>query len=81
MTEYRTVVVADHHKTVFVCRIVDTLTGETEARSLAATREELVQLLAGLAGPAVVFVEACRSWEWVSDLCEGHGVELSTGSS
>ncbi len=76
MSQYRTVVVADHHKTVFVCRILDTQTGETEMKKLAATREELHRLLTGLADPAVLFVEACRSWEWVSDLCEDHGVEM-----
>ena len=76
MSQYRTVVVADHHKTVFVCRILDTHTGETELRQLAATREELHPLLTELAEPAILFVEACRSWEWVSDLCEDRGVEM-----
>ena len=76
MSEYRTVVIADHHKTVFVCRIVDTLTGDTEMRSLVATRDELHELFAGLPGPAILFVEACRSWEWVSDLCEDRGVDM-----
>ena len=74
--QFRTVVIADHHKTVFVCRILDTQTGETEMKELAATREALHGLLAGLADRAVLFVEACRSWEGVSDLCEDHGVEM-----
>ncbi len=76
MNEYRTVVIADHHKTVFVCRTLDTFTGETEMKSLPATRDELDSLLSSLTGPAVLFVEACRSWEWVSDLCEDLGVDL-----
>ena len=76
MNQYRTVVVADHHKTVFVCRILDTHTAETEMKTLPASRGKLHKLLAGLLGPAVLFVEACRSWEWVSDLCEDHGVEM-----
>ncbi len=41
MNQYRTVVVADHHKTVFVCRILDTHTGETELKKLPATRDLL----------------------------------------
>ena len=76
MSEYRTVVIADHHKTVFVCLILDTQTGDTELKKLAATREVLHELLAGLIGPAILFVEACRSWEWVSDMCEDHGVDM-----
>lgn len=74
--QFRTVVIADHHKTVFVCQIIDTQTGETETRELPATREDLHRLLSGLGDPAVLFVEACRSWEWVSDLCEDHGVDM-----
>ena len=76
MSEYRTVVIADHHKTVFVYRSLDTHTGETEMKKLPATREELHRFLSALADPAMLFVEACRSWEWVSDLCEDHGVEM-----
>ena len=76
MSQYRTVVVADHHKTVFVCRVLDTETGETVSKTLNATRKELHELLSGLPDPAVLFVEACRSWEWVSDLCEDHGVDM-----
>ncbi len=41
MKEYRTVLIADHHKTVFVRRILDTSTGETEVKNLPATRDEL----------------------------------------
>lgn len=70
MKEYRTIVVADHHKTVIVCRILDQETGEVRSQSVAGDREQLRALLVKLPGPALVFVEACRAWEWVSDLCE-----------
>ena len=76
MDHFRTVIIADHHKTVFVCRIVDNKTGETEMKRLRATRAELDALLLSLKGPILLFVEACRSWEWVSDLCEDRGVEM-----
>ncbi|MCB9889325.1 MAG: hypothetical protein H6836_07080 [Planctomycetes bacterium] len=76
MDKYRTVVIADHHKSVFVCRTVDTQTGETELRTLNATREELQALFTELPRPAVLFVEACRSWEWVSDLCEDQVMDM-----
>lgn len=76
MNEYRTIVVADHHKTVFVCQILDRQSGEVQAKSLQARRDVLQPFLAALEGPVVVFVEACRSWEWVSDLCEELGLDL-----
>ncbi len=76
MSQYRTVVIADHHKTVFVCQILDTQDGAVASRSLPATRGELHALLSELPKPAVLFVEACRSWEWVSDLCEDIGIEM-----
>jgi transposase len=76
MNEYRTIVVADHHKTVFVCQVLDRQTGEVRATSLAARRDVLRPFLAALEGAVLVFVEACRSWEWVSDLCEELGLDL-----
>ena len=76
MSNHRTVVVADHHKSVFVCQVLDRETGETEKRMLKSCRSELEPFLAKLSGPVLVFVEACRAWEWVSDLCEDLGVDL-----
>lgn len=76
MNQYRTVVIADHHKSLIVTRILDTATGETELRSLPGEREGLRELLTEAPGPTILFVEACRSWEWVSDLCEDLGVEM-----
>jgi transposase len=76
MSDHRTVVVADHHKSVFVCQVLDRETGAIEKRTLKSCRSELEPFLERLAGPVLVFVEACRAWEWVSDLCEDLGVDL-----
>lgn len=76
MSDHRTIVVADHHKSVFVCQVLDRETGEAEKRTLKSCRLELEPFLNKLAGPVLVFVEACRAWEWVSDLCEDLGVDL-----
>ena len=73
---HRTIVVADHHKSVFVCQVIDRETGEIEKKTLGSCRRELEPFLRKLAGPALVYVEACRAWEWVSDLCEELAVEL-----
>ena len=76
MSDHRTVVVADHHKSVFVCQVLDRKTGEVSRRTLSSSRGELEPFLRQLPGPVLVFVEACRAWEWVSDLCEDLGLEL-----
>jgi transposase len=76
MRHHGTIVVADHHKSVFVCQVLDQETGEISLASLASRRSVLRPFLEGLKGPVLVFVEACRSWEWVSDLCEDLGIEL-----
>ena len=78
MSTHRTIVVADHHKSVFVCQVLDRKTGEVTRLSLESKREVLEPFLKGLEGPVLAFVEACRSWEWVSDLCEelGHDFRL-----
>jgi transposase len=78
MKHHRTIVVADHHKSVFVCQVLDRETGEVTRRTLSSVRSELEPFLSGLAGPVLVYVEACRAWEWVSDLCEdlGHDFRL-----
>lgn len=76
MAHHGTIVVADHHKSVFVCQVLDQETGEISSASLASRRSVLRPFLEGLKGPVLVFVEACRSWEWVSDLCEDLGMEL-----
>jgi hypothetical protein len=73
---HRTIVVADHHKSVFVCQVLDRETGEVVKATLGSRRQELEPFLAELARPALVCVEACRAWEWVSDLCEELGVDL-----
>ncbi len=76
MFDCRTVIVADHHESVFVCRGLYTETGVTEFMKLPATRLALVRLFLRQAGRVRLYVEACRSWEWESDLCEDRGVEL-----
>lgn len=76
MKNHRTIVIADHHKSVFVCQVLDRETGEVQRRTLESRREALEPFLEGLAGPVQVFVEACRSWEWVSDLCEDLSIDL-----
>ncbi len=76
MSDFRTVIVADHHKTVFVYETIDYQTGETQKGTLTALRPELRAMLDRCARPAVLFIEACRSWEWVSDLCEDIGVDM-----
>lgn len=76
MSDHRTVVVADHHKSIFVCQVLDRETGEVAKRTLKSCRSELESFLRSLTGPVLVFVEACRAWEWVSDLCEDLQVEL-----
>jgi transposase len=76
MQQHRTIVVADHHKSVFVCQALDRETGEVRKLTLDARRTALEPFLASLAGPTHVFVEACRSWEWVSDLCEDLSIDL-----
>ena len=45
MTEYRSVVVADHHKAVFVCQILSPETGEVVGTTVPVTREVLCELL------------------------------------
>ena len=78
MKPHRTIVVADHHKSVFVCQVLDRITGEVSRRTLSGSRSALQAFLAELEGPVLVYVEACRAWEWVSDLCEEleHGFRL-----
>lgn len=77
MQHHRTIVVADHHKSIFVCQVLDRETGEIERKTLTSRRSELEPFLRELPGPVLVYVEACRSWEWVSDLCEElHGVDF-----
>ena len=78
MKPHRTIVVADHHKSVFVCQVLDRETGEVTRRTLSSRRSELQPFLAGLEGRVLIYVEACRAWEWVSDLCEelGHDFRL-----
>ena len=76
MNPHRTIVVADHHKSVFVCQVLDRVTGEVTRRTLASSRLALQPFLAGLEGPVLVYVEACRAWEWVSDLCEELDLEF-----
>jgi len=76
MKDSRTIVLADHHKSVFVCTVVDRATGETRAATLESRPASLKPFLESLPRPGLVFVEACRAWEWVADLCEELGIEL-----
>lgn len=76
MNTHRTIVVADHHKSVFVCQVLDRETGEVIRKTLKSERPLLEPFLKQLPGPVLVFVEACRAWEWVSDLCEDLGHEF-----
>jgi len=76
MENHRTIVVADHHKSTFVSQILDRVTGEISLRTLKSQRSELEPFLSGLAKPVLVFVEACRAWEWVSDLCEDLEIDI-----
>lgn len=77
MQQHRTIVVADHHKSVFVCQILNRETGEVQRRTLESLRSVLEPFLRELPGPVLLFVEACRAWEWVSDLCDDLGVDMS----
>lgn len=76
MRHHRTIVVADHHKSVFVCQVLDRETGEVRRARLKSRRDVLGPFLGALPGPVLVYVEACRSWEWVSDLCEDLEIDL-----
>lgn len=76
MQHHRTVVVADHHKSVFVCQVLDRETGESRTTSMKSRRDVLGPFLGALDGPVLVYVEACRSWEWVSDLCDDLRIDL-----
>lgn len=76
MKDHRTIVVADHHKQVFVCQVIDRSTGELCSRTLESRRDVLRPFLEALPRPALVYVEACRSWEWVSDLCDELAIDL-----
>ena len=73
---HRTTVIADHHKHVFVCQVLDHETGEVETATLEARRKVLRPFLVEVPGPVRLFVEACRSWEWVCELCEDLGIEF-----
>ena len=48
MKPHRTIVVADHHKFVFVCQVLDRETGEVLRRTLSSRRSELQPFFAGL---------------------------------
>jgi transposase len=73
---HRTTVIADHHKSVFVCQILDHQTGESRRATLGSNHQALRPFLEGLPRPAQVFIEACRSWEWVADLCEDLSIDF-----
>jgi transposase len=73
--EYRSLVVVDHHKSVLVYEVVDTETGEVTSGKIGGERLLVRRWLEGLAKPGLLYVEACRSWEWLSDLCDELGIE------
>jgi transposase len=72
---YRSVVVIDHHKKVLVYEAVDLDTGETTSGRIISGRQPVREWLEGFTRPALLYVEACRSWEWLSDLCDDLGIE------
>lgn len=76
MTSHRSILVADHHKRIFVCQTIDRTTGETAFHKLPSTYKDLRPFFDALPRPALVFIEACRSWEWVSDLCQDLGIDF-----
>jgi len=45
MRHHRTIVVADHHKSVFVCQVLDRETGEVRRMTLGSRRQELQPFL------------------------------------
>lgn len=73
--EYRSLVVIDHHKKVLVYEVVDPLTGEATTGKIGGDRLLVRRWLEGLARPVRLYLEACRSWEWLSDLCDQLGME------
>lgn len=72
---YRSVLIIDHHKSVSEQLVLNQETGEITRERVRGERAEVRRRLEGLPRPAVVYLEACRSWEWVSDLCDGLGIE------
>lgn len=75
MEGYRSVLIIDHHKKVSEQLVLDQETGEVTRARVKGEREEVRRRLEALPRPAVVYLEACRSWEWVSDLCDGLEIE------
>jgi transposase len=73
--EYRSLVVVDHHKKVLVYEVVDLETGEVTSGKIGGDRLLVRRWLEGLTEPGLLYVEACRSWEWLSDLCDELGIE------
>jgi transposase len=73
---HRTSVIVDHHKSVFVCAVLDEETGELKHETLKARRAEVEPFLKSLDGPVRIFVEACRGWEWVSNLAGEIGADF-----
>jgi transposase len=73
--DYKTIVVMDHHKRFSVYQVVDLSTGEVSLGRVDATRPAMRKWLASLRLPARLYVEACRGWEWVSDLCDELKIE------
>jgi hypothetical protein len=76
LKDQRTIVVADHHETVFVCQVLDRGTVEVRSLTLEGRRDVLRPILEALPRPALVYVEACRSWEWVSNLRDELAIDL-----
>lgn len=73
---HRTSVIVDHHKSVFVCAVLDSETGELRHETLKARRTVVEPFLESLTGPMRIFVEACRGWEWVSNLADEIGADF-----
>ncbi len=76
MVAHRSILVADHLKRILVGQAIDCATWETAFHKLPSTREALMPFFDELPRPALVFIEACRSWELVSDLCEDLDIDF-----
>ena len=60
---HRTIVFADHRKSVLVCAALATQTGEIKHRALGVRRAEVEPFLRSREGPILLYVEAYRGWE------------------
>jgi len=57
ITAHRSILVADHHKRIFVCQTIDRATGETAFHKLSSTREALLPFFDALPFDAALVLE------------------------